>query len=140
MSSEVRSRRLQAVPDPPAAAVTDVAHTSVVQFSDAVRRVVGVARRGRLSAPVFRSPPRLVGVDRSIRRRANGTVVVAVRRLGRPLAAVQADIIEGVVAANALDGSRADRFRHAAWQQLVVTSVGPPANPQADPPAPRRVA
>ena len=132
MSREVRSRRLRSVPDPPSGVGADVAHTSAVQFSEAVRRVVGVARRGRLTAPVFRSPPRLDGVDRSIRRRSNGSVVVAVRRLGRPLAAVQADIIEGVVVANALDGSRADRFRHAAWQQLV----GAPA----DPPAPRRVA
>jgi hypothetical protein len=45
-------------------------------------------------------------------------VVVAVRRTGRPLAAVRADIIEGVVAANGLTGAAADRFRHAAWAGL----------------------
>ncbi len=132
MPSDARSRLLRAVPDPPATPESDAAHTSAVQFSESVRRVVAIARRGRLSVPVFRSPPRLEGVDRSIRRRSNGTAVVAVRRLGRPLAAVQADIIEGVVAANSLDGSRADRFRHVAWQQLV----GAPA----DPPMSRRVA
>jgi hypothetical protein len=90
-----------------------------VQFSESVRRVVGLARRGGLRPPVFRSPPSLAGVDRTIRRRASGSVVVAVRRDGRPLAAIQADVIEGVVAANDLSGHRADRFRHAAWAALA---------------------
>jgi hypothetical protein len=76
-------------------------------------------------------------VDRSIRRRPNGTVVVAVRRTGRPLAAVRADVIEGVVAANQLVGEPADRFRHAAWacleddgstrQRTTAPPVGAPA-------------
>lgn len=57
-------------------------------------------------------------MDRTIRRRPSGVVVVSVRRDGRPLAAVQADVIEGVVVANRLVGEAADRFRHEAWTVL----------------------
>lgn len=104
-------RPLSAVPDLPAAA-------SAAEFSETVRAVAALARSGRLEVPVFRSPPRRSGVDRTIRRRPGGPSVVAVRRDGRPLAAIQSDVIEGVVAANWLDGERADRFRHAAWARL----------------------
>ncbi len=102
---------------------------TALRFSETVRTVIALARRGRLRPPVFRSPPGLAQVDRSIRRRPNGTVVVAVRRAGRPLAAVQADVIEGVVVANELDRERADHFRRAAWDQLAGT-----ATPATDPP------
>ncbi len=37
---------------------------------------------------------------------------------GRPWAAVLADIIDGVVAANRLDGTAADRCRAALWRVL----------------------
>lgn len=121
-TSSGRSPRLRAVADPAA---------SALRFSESVRTVVDLARRGGLNAPVFRSPPRLDGVDRTIRRTRHGAVV-AVRRVGRPLAAVQADVIEGVVAANGLTGARADRFRRVAWQRLE--RVGAPSTP-----APRRL-
>lgn len=120
---------------PPAA---DVPSAGAVQFSDSVRRVVDLAVRGGLSAPVFRSPPRIEGVDRTIRRGRN-SAVVAVRRQGRPLAAVQADVIEGVVAANGLEGVRADRFRRAAWNRLEQSSRHDAAGPSPSEP-PRRVA
>jgi hypothetical protein len=74
---------------------------------------------------VFRSPPRLAGVDRTIRRQANGSVVVAVRRGDRPMPAVQADIIDGVVAANDLHGEPADKFRRAAWEALDGAGAPP---------------
>lgn len=113
-----RSRgRLRSVP-PVDLTVPAPSAASAVQFSESVRKVVGVARRHGLRPPVFRSPPRLDGVDRTIRRRADGQVVVAVRRTGRPLAAVRADVIDGVVAANSLRGGEADRFRNAAWAAL----------------------
>jgi hypothetical protein len=110
-------RRLQSVPTLVGSGPAP-GSASAVQFSESVRKVVGVARRHGLRPPVFRSPPRLDGVDRSIRRRADGQVVVAVRRTGRPLAAVRADVIDGVVAANSLRGGDADRFRNAAWAAL----------------------
>ncbi len=54
------------------------------------------------------------------------TVAVALK--GRPWSAVVADMIEGVVAANGLQGARADRARAALW--LAVDDSGeltPPA-------------
>lgn len=135
MSSADPRPRLRAVPDTPDGGTgadrpstgspqAAVAQTTAVQFSETVRQVVTLARRQGLRPPVFRSPPRLDGVDRSIRRRPNGTVVVAVRRAGRPLAAIQSDVIEGVVASSELRGARADGFRRVAWAQLEGVPEG----------------
>lgn len=68
--------------------------------------------------PGFRCPPRIVGVDRSIRHHRNGAVV-AVRVKGRPFVAVLADMIEGVVAANHLRPPEADRLRAELWLTVV---------------------
>lgn len=125
MSSADPRPRLRAVPSTPGGEPdatrdsTASPRATAVEFSETVRQVVTLARRQGLRPPVYRSPPRLDGVDRSIRRRPNGNVVVAVRRAGRPLAAIQSDVIDGVVAANGLTGGAADRFRHAAWERLV---------------------
>lgn len=91
---------------------------TAVRFSESVRAVVALTRRGGLTVPVFRSPPNCPGVDRTIRRRGTEAPVVAIARHDRPLAAVQADLIEGVVVSNDLDELRADRFRRAAWREL----------------------
>ena len=91
---------------------------TALRFSETVRTVVGLSRRGRLVTPVFRSPPALEGMDRTIRWRCDKPPVVAIAREGRPLAAVQSDVIEAVVVANSLDRRRADRFRRAAWAAL----------------------
>lgn len=104
---------LRAVPEP-----ETTIPASAAAFAQAVRTVGGLARRGGLVVPVFRSPPRIAGVDRTLRRQSIDTSVVAVRLGGRPLAAVRSDVIEGVVVANGLDQKRADRFRRAAWQRL----------------------
>ena len=81
-----------------------------------------VQARG-LDMPLFRSPPRLQGVQRSLTRRAIGASTVAVRLRQRPWAAVLADMIEGVVVVNALQGSEADELRHALWAALESDSV-----------------
>lgn len=73
--------------------------------------------------PSFRCPPRLVGVDRTIRRRADGAIV-SVRLRGRPIVAVLADMIEGVVVANGLKPPAADRLRSDLWQACGVGRVG----------------
>ncbi|MFZ4518629.1 MAG: hypothetical protein ACOYOP_09585 [Microthrixaceae bacterium] len=96
------------------------------RFAEVVRVVTSEARRRGLAVPVFRSPPSLPGVDRTLRRRVDGTQVVAVRLAGRPVAALQADVIDGVVAANGLSGRPADRFRRAAWTAL---EGAPPVRP-----------
>ena len=85
-----------------------------------VARVLGHEARARgLHAPGFRCPPRIVGVDRSLRR-SGDHVTVAVRVKGRPLVAVVADMIEGVVVANRLHPPVADRLRRELWE--VVSS------------------
>ena len=47
---------------------------------------------------------------------------MAVRLKGRPWSAVVADMIEGVVVANGLTGTKADRARAALW--LAVDDSG----------------
>jgi len=46
------------------------------------------------------APPRIEGVERSVRRRPDGGATVAIRLRGRPWAAVLGDMVEGVVVAN----------------------------------------
>lgn len=89
-----------------------------IRFATAARTLGAVARARGLLVPAFRSPPRLEGVERSIRRRADGGVVVAVRLRGRPWAAVLADMIDGVVVANGLGGVDADRLRSVLWRAV----------------------
>jgi hypothetical protein len=105
-----------------------VTTASTVEFASAARSLAREARRRGLVGPSFRCPPRLVGVDRSIRRHADGAVV-AVRLRGRPWAAVLADMIEGVVAANRLQPPHADRLRADLWQ---LCGVEPLARPSRD--------
>ncbi len=86
-------------------------------FAAAARTLALEARRRGLVGPSFRCPPRLVGVDRTIRRRpgAEASAIVSVRMRGRPWPAVLADMIEGVVVANRLTPPRSDRLRAELW-------------------------
>lgn len=95
-----------------------------VDFAAAARTLTREARRHGLVGPSFRCPPRLVGVDRSIRRRGDGAIV-SVRLRERPWIAVLADMIEGVVVANGLAPPASDRLRSELWQVCgVVAEVG----------------
>ena len=82
-----------------------------LRFAAAVRVRAAEARALGLEVPGFRSPPRLAGTDRSLRRRPGASPAVAVRLAGRPFAAVAVDMVEGVVVANGLTGRRADQVR-----------------------------
>jgi hypothetical protein len=82
-----------------------------LRFAAAVRVLATEARALGLDVPGFRSPPRLAGADRSLRRRPGAPPAVAVRLAGRPFAAVAADMVEGVVVVNHLTGRRADEVR-----------------------------
>ena len=88
-----------------------------LQFAEAARALSHSARARDLVVPAFRSPPRLLGVDRSIRRQGDH-YIVAVRTRGRPWVAVAADMIEGIVYANGLVGGAAVRVRGALWAAL----------------------
>jgi hypothetical protein len=90
-----------------------------LRFGQVAQVLANEARAQGLRAPAFRSPPRLVGLSRSINRRRDGGATVAVALRGRPWAAVLADMIDGVVAANRLRGVAADRCRNALWSRLA---------------------
>ena len=92
---------------------------TTVDFAAAARTLSRETRRRMLVGPSFRCPPRLVGVDRSIRRRAGG-VVISVRLGGRPWVAVLADMIEGVIVANGLAPPQSDRIRTELWIAVGV--------------------
>jgi len=95
---------------------------SAARFALTARRLADEARRLGLRAPAFRSPPRVVGTDRTIRRR-RGHVTVAVRSRDRPWPAVVADLIEGIVIANQLSVADAGRIRADLWMAMAASDA-----------------
>ncbi len=93
-----------------------------LRFADAIRQLGSVCRHGGWVLPDYRSPPGMAGVVRTLRRRADGSTVVAVLLHGRPWEQIVADLIEGVVAANGLDGNDAAGCRRTLG--LVLGSGG----------------
>ena len=94
-----------------------------LRFADTARLLTVTVRQGGLVAPTFRSPPRVLGRDRTLRRRNDGSVAVAVRLDGRPFVAVVADMIEGVLVTNELHGPSADEWRRALWTAVEASGV-----------------
>ena len=88
-------------------------------FCTTARLLAEAARRHGLRAPAFRSPPRAAGASRTIRRYPGGQAIVAVRVRGRPRREVEADMVEGVVVANTLRGTEAERARRALLTALA---------------------
>ena len=84
---------------------------TAIGFSAAARRLADEARQRGLVVPGFRSPPRVEGAARTLRRIPGSQPIVAVARRGRPGDAVVGDMIDGVVVANGLSGETADRLR-----------------------------
>jgi hypothetical protein len=87
---------------------------TAARFAIAARTLADAARSLGLVAPGFRSPPRLVGTERSLRR-CGGRSTVSVRVRGRSWLPVLADMVEGVLVANALTGPAAARARDELW-------------------------
>ncbi len=96
--------------------------SSSLRFARAVQALARTARERGLVVPGYRSPPRLGGVQRSIKRWPGGATVAVVVR-GRPWPAVQADLVEGIVAANELHGPAADAARAALWEAIADGTV-----------------
>lgn len=92
---------------------------SSLAFARTAERLAEAAAGAGLAVPTFRSPPRVAGVHRTVRRRPDGGAVVAVARRGRRLPAVVADLIEGVVVANGLEPAEAARARAALWDAVA---------------------
>jgi len=105
--------------------VTVMESLTTVHFAHAARTLADTARALELTAPGFRSPPRLLGVDRTVRRQDEHHAVVAVRLTGRPAMAAVADMIEGVVVVNGLTSPDADRVRARLWQAITQAGFEP---------------
>ncbi len=90
-----------------------------LRFARIARSLTQAAGHQGLRAPTFRSPPRRVGLTRTIQRRRDGGATVAVVLRSRPWPAAVADMIEGVVAYNRLSGAAADRVRTALWAAVA---------------------
>lgn len=99
------------------------ANVNSVDFAHAAKRLGASARAAGLVTPTFRSPPRVPNVDRTMRRGRNGWTTVSVRLQGRPLGAVVADMIEGIIVTNRIEGGEATRVRTMLWESLAGPEI-----------------
>lgn len=102
-----------------ASGIISAMEASSLRFAAAARTLGDVARAAGLVVPGFRSPPRLDGVDRTMKRQVDAagctTITVSVRIKGRPWVSVLADMIDGVIVANELAGPTAGAARTVMW-------------------------
>lgn len=91
--------------------------SSTLAFAHAVRTLSETARLAGLEVPMFRSPPRIAGAARTIRRTRRGATVSVVVA-DRPWTNVLADLIDGIVLVNHLEGAPAIRCRTGLWSAL----------------------
>ena len=96
--------------------------SSSLRFAHSVRTLSESVRLHGLLVPLFRSPPRRAGAGRTVRRTRRG-VTVSVVVAGRPWTRVLADLIDGVVVVNELEGAAAIRCRTALWEALERDQV-----------------
>ncbi len=83
-----------------------------LRFATAARRLGAAARASGLVVPAFRSPPRVRGATRTLRRYPGGAVV-SVRLRDRSYGDVVDDMIDGVLATNRVPAESATRLRRA---------------------------
>ena len=99
-----------------------VTELPALRFADVARRLGAAAHEAGLSVPAFRSPPRVPGAARTIRRYPAGAVV-SVRLRGRPFPEVVTDMVDGVLAANRVPPSDAPRVRARLAAALTAPAV-----------------
>jgi hypothetical protein len=99
-----------------------VTELPAVRFADVARRLGAAAHEAGLDTPAFRSPPRVPGAARTIRRYPAGAVV-SVQLRGRPFADVVTDMVDGVVAANRVPAAEAPRVRARLTSALAAPAV-----------------
>jgi hypothetical protein len=100
-----------------------VTELPAVRFAEAARRLGAAAHEAGLRVPAFRSPPRVPGAARTIRRYPAGSVV-SVRLRGRPFADVLTDMVDGVLAANGVAPADVAGVR-AQLRAAVASSEAP---------------
>ncbi|MFN3216226.1 MAG: hypothetical protein ACE367_07015 [Acidimicrobiales bacterium] len=94
-----------------------------LRFAATARILTEAARRSGHRAPTFRSPPRVKGRMRTIRRHANGGATVSLVLRDRPWSAVVSDMIEGFVVVNDVDPMAAERLRDLLWASVEEIDV-----------------
>ena len=103
-----------------------VTELPALRFADVARCLGAAAHEAGLDVPAFRSPPRVAGAARTIRRYPAGAVV-SVQLRGRPFAEVVTDMVDGVLAANRVTPADAPRLR----ARLSAALATPPVEPEA---------
>jgi hypothetical protein len=93
----------------------------VLRFADVARRLGAAARAAGLVVPAFRCPPRVPGAARTVRRYPGGAVVSVVLR-DRPFDRAAADMVEGVLVVNRLEGEAAQHVRTTLLEAAGVAS------------------
>lgn len=113
----------------PSGTLQNMSNSATSKFTAAARVLAQRVGELGLVVPGFRTPPRIVGVNRSLRRSRDGEGgVVAVRIADRPFTATIGDMIEGVIVINCLTTAEADRVRTLLWRtmlQFTVESAAP---------------
>ncbi len=100
-----------------------------LRFATAARRLGAAARASGLVVPAFRSPPRVKGATRTLRRYPGGAVV-SVRLRDRSYGDVVDDMIDGVLATNRVPAESASRLRRAF--KLALAESDAPTAPDID--------
>lgn len=98
------------------AAERELHRASSIFFGEVVNALSSQARRHGLSVPVFRSPPRIIGVTRTIYNSGEDKTVVAIATRQRANVAVVSDVIEGILESNSLDLIERMRSRELLWE------------------------
>ncbi len=103
--------------------------TSATDFATASRILTDTAAQFNGTAPGFRSPPRIPGVKRSVTRNRDGSVTVAVAVRDRPVMAVIADMIDGIMLTSGDSGE--SNLYDALWSaaQSWVQNMRPTTEP-----------
>ena len=111
--------------------MTAVIDSPAVRFGELARIVASEARQLGLAVPVFKSPCRIEGANRSIRRRPDGSPVVAITIAGRPWDDIIADLIAGVVhvTGNTFDDYHIEDALIRAVATHGATKPSPPSTP-----------
>jgi hypothetical protein len=107
-----------------------VTELPAIRFADVARRLGAAAHDAGLDVPAFRSPPRVAGAARTIRRYPAGAVV-SVRLRGRPFPDVVTDMVDGVLAANRVAPADAPRLRARLTGALAAAEPTAPEAAQA---------